>query len=176
MRVRVVEAVLPGGSGGTGGGGWDRNDAKQNKRAPRPVARWERVRLPVGVFDAGTPNMYELPTFHPNSWASFGKGLREYVFRSCLRFWFCLVCEKRDSKGKDLEVARHMVPLTKQTREKVLSCNTGYLAKCDCRMAVLALGMPVIPVLRVSRSRESSTSFRRTPASSSVEHCSSVEH
>lgn len=39
-KVRVVEVALP---SGVGGRGWDGSEAEKNKRAPKSVARWERV-------------------------------------------------------------------------------------------------------------------------------------
>ncbi|CAM9838922.1 unnamed protein product [Pylaiella littoralis] len=64
VRVRVVDVVLP--RGGAGGGGWDKNnDKKKKERAPRPVARWERVLV----------TFYEVETRRRNLAASRVQGL-----------------------------------------------------------------------------------------------------
>lgn len=97
MRVRVVDVVLP--RGGAGGGGWDKNnDKKKKERAPRPVARWERVRFTVVAFDSMTPHKHEILLVRQKSWAPFGRAHENNCFANSLSSILFLVLEKRRLK------------------------------------------------------------------------------
>lgn len=120
MKVRVVDVALPGGSGGAaggGGGGGDRNDPSRKERAPRPVARWERVSLTVGVFDdAVTP----YGCARKSGRLSFGRACgnpSKYIF---FKNVFCLCCTRAKRLEGCIRVSKplvtHVVTLTQKTK------------------------------------------------------------